>query len=519
MNELEHFVHVVRNQLKARISSNTFGSARWTLNNLLIMAKKMNIEKPCQELFDAFTIRQGPITRIYRYKCWIVKLVDAQSETHALKDSETFYNDLLLPDEETVSAKFKSMEFPAGNIDLRHLIVKAEIELQQYRLSESTLGQYKHVWRALLCFCFQKQRLVYDKNLLIKYEDTVKDKFANKKICLWRHKICNTAIRVLIEVAETGHYNWKHPTPLRYCTLDEIEPIRNEYYQSQRDKNLAIQTLKSHDKVFRHMMICLTPSSRKELRALSVADIEKVMGHFSVVYSKRSMSTIVPIFRNILDFLHHRGYIERPLSGMVMDVHFRKDNVAIYISKDDEGRLIAGLENTSRRTKAIILIAYRLGLRGCDICNLKFQDIDWKQDKIRINQKKTGRPLVVPLLTDVGNALFDYILHERPENSTDYPYVFIRSIAPYTRLHSIYRYCAMVLHDLNIEPINGHSWGAHVYRYSLVHRLLEAKVPHQVITDTLGHASRNSDKPYISMEEDFLRDCALDLSIIGKKKW
>lgn len=68
-------------------------------------------------------------------------------------------------------------------------------------------------------------------------------------------------------------------------------------------------------------------------------------------------------------------------------------------------------------------------------------------------------------------------------------------------------------------PVNGNSFGVHVFRYSLVHRLLEAKVPHQVVTDTLGHTSKDSDKPYISMEEEVLKDCALDLSVIGKIEW
>ena len=56
-------------------------------------------------------------------------------------------------------------------------------------------------------------------------------------------------------------------------------------------------------------------------------------------------------------------------------------------------------------------------------------------------------------------------------------------------------------------------------KQGLVHRMLEANVPHQVITDTLGHSSRSADKPYISMEDKFLKDCALDLSLIGKVAW
>jgi hypothetical protein len=45
------------------------------------------------------------------------------------------------------------------------------------------------------------------------------------------------------------------------------------------------------------------------------------------------------------------------------------------------------------------------------------------------------------------------------------------------------------------------------------------KTPHQIITDALGHTSKESDKPYISMEEQMLRKCPLDFSLIGQKYW
>ena len=50
-------------------------------------------------------------------------------------------------------------------------------------------------------------------------------------------------------------------------------------------------------------------------------------------------------------------------------------------------------------------------------------------------------------------------------------------------------------------------------------RLLETQIPHQVITDTLGHASNDSDKYYYSMDEERLKMCCLDARWIGVKTW
>jgi integrase len=204
---------------------------------------------------------------------------------------------------------------------------------------------------------------------------------------------------------------------------------------------------------------------------------------------------------------------------MIMGGFVQRGSVAAYISEKDQIDLIAQLDKESKRTKAVILLALRLGLRDCDICNFTFQEIDWQHDKIRLIQHKTGEPLVLPLLPDVGNALMDYIINDRPRKNDHYPYVFLREQAPYHKLNSVYTTCSKLLDRLGIKPVNGSATGVHLFRYSLVHKLLAAKVPHQVITDTLGHVSKESDKPYLSMEESMLRMCALDLSVIGRISW
>jgi integrase len=234
---------------------------------------------------------------------------------------------------------------------------------------------------------------------------------------------------------------------------------------------------------------------------------------------KRSMATTLPILRSQLAFFHTTGLISKNLSGIVMGCFVQRCSVAAYLSEKDQVKLIAQLAKESKRTKAVILLAMHLGLRDCDICNLTFQVIDWRDDRIRLIQKKTGEPLVLPLLSDVGNALMDYILNERPKRTDNYPYIFLRRQAPHQKLTSVYPICSRLLRCLGIKPVNGTATGVHLFRYSIAHKLLAAKVPHQVITDALGHTSKESDKPYLSMDESMLRMCALDLSDIGRISW
>jgi integrase len=298
-----------------------------------------------------------------------------------------------------------------------------------------------------------------------------------------------------------------------------MEELRQHYLTYLRQRNLEEATVNLHDYVLRSALAHAQIDNMERLEGLATEDVQAMVSGFSSVCSQRSLATLLPILRRLLEFFYEEGYGEVMMAGMVMKPFNQRGNVATYLSRDDEQRLLEQLEHETKRAKAIILLALRLGLRDSDICNLTLRDISWEHDQICLMQKKTDRPLVLPLLPAVGNALMDYILHERPTRDDGYPYVFLRTQAPYTKLSNLYHFSSRLFQRLQITPVGGNAVGLHLLRYTLVHRLLDEKVPHQVITDTLGHVSRESDKPYLSMEESMLRMCALDLSLIGKVSW
>ncbi|MBU3178946.1 tyrosine-type recombinase/integrase [Clostridium estertheticum] len=73
-----------------------------------------------------------------------------------------------------------------------------------------------------------------------------------------------------------------------------------------------------------------------------------------------------------------------------------------------------------KRDYAIIYLASHTGLRAINIANLKFKNIDWINGKINITQKKTGGYLSLPLESDTGNAIADYILNRRTESESEH---------------------------------------------------------------------------------------------------
>jgi integrase/recombinase XerD len=69
----------------------------------------------------------------------------------------------------------------------------------------------------------------------------------------------------------------------------------------------------------------------------------------------------------------------------------------------------------------------RLGLRASEVAGLTLDDIDWASGELRI-RGKGPRVDKLPLPSDVGDALVDYLQHARPDCPDRR--LFLRSCAP-----------------------------------------------------------------------------------------
>jgi integrase len=520
MTKLETTIDTILQQLKHELASETWESRRRYFNQMIRLAEKLNITEPCQELYDAFIADDNSSPERHSLHVRCVKLIDASVGTQAKNEYGILLNEPSMPDESTVQKFFQNRTFPITNgVYIDYLIVKAGIEMKYLNLTDSTIGQYKHSWRDIRRYFNAAGSHVYDEKLMQYYLKEINIQRSNNSMKEWKWKTNRKAGQVLMEVADTGSFHWGIINKDISCSTAELQYIRLQYTNSLKMRNLSQSTIGLHDYVFRKTIEFAEIEVPEDLLSLTPKAVQYVISKFAGNCNRRSMATILPILRSMLKFLHTEGMIKRELSGIVMGGFVQRGSVASYISPKNQTELVAELDNESKRTRAIIVLALRLGLRDIDVCNLTFQEIDWQHDRIRLVQKKTGEPLVLPLLPDVGNALMDYILNERPKRIDHYPYIFLRKQAPYNKLTSVYSICSKLLNRMGIKPINGNATGVHIFRYSLVHKLLASKVPHQVITDTLGHTSRESDKPYLSMEESMLRMCALDLSVIGGIVW
>ena len=520
MNKLETDISIVLQQLKSELAAETWESRRRYFEQMTRLANSLNITKPCQKLYDAYVADDRGFKERRELHILCVKLLDAVAGTEARDGFGILYNEPSMPSEAETQEYFHGLQSHlAGKVDIDHLIVKAGIEMQHLNLTSSTMGQYRHAWIDIRRYFSANKFSEYDERLLRCFIHEIGLRRENGSMKEWKWKINRKAALVLIEVASTGQFEWgKIKKPLRFKNA-EMEKVREQYLASLKYRNLSKSTIGLYDYVLRKLIGFARIETPIDLSSFSSEMVQYAILKFADICNRRSMATVLPIVRSILAFLYSSEYIGKDLSGIVMSGFVQRGSVASYISEKDQERLLSQIRHEPKRTKAIILLSIKLGLRDSDICNLKFQEIDWRNDKIQLLQNKTGGPLILPLLPDVGNALMEYILYERPKRDNQYPYVFLRKHAPYNKIANVYPICSKLLKRLEITPVNGSASGTHVLRYTVVHRLLKAKTPHQVITDVLGHVSKESDKPYLSMEESMLRLCALDLSVIGSVSW
>jgi len=195
---------------------------------------------------------------------------------------------------------------------------------------------------------------------------------------------------------------------------------------------------------------------------------------------------------------------------------FRKKRKNIqYLTTDEVSALKAVLtdprSSVSLRDKAIGLLALYTGLRCCDIAGLTLADIDWADDLIRIRQQKTGASLELPMRPIIGNAIYDYLIQERPKTVCEK--VFVTETNHVTKLKStsIWNVSKKIMNTANIRMKHGDRRGFHIFRHHMAISLLENQIPQPVISRVPGHLSPNSVEPYLSADFLHLRECALSI--------
>ncbi len=519
MNKIEDVARRVLERERERgcLAEATLEALRRYVNQMLDLAKGAGFTEPCQELYDAFAADDRGSAERRSMHAHVNKLFDAVAGTRAVNPGGMFYNEPDAPTADEVEAAFEEAGLPARGVDVFVVAAKADAEMARFGLTQSTMGQYRHAWRELAAYLQVKNGSTsYDEAGAKAFADQARN---DRGLPVWRRKIRRKAVAVLVEVATTGTCEWRLEREGPHAPTEELEALRADYIAFLRARNLAATTIGLQDWGLRRMLEFSGASTLDDVASFGAEQVAAMVSGFSGICTTRSLSTALPVVRRALDYLGEVGCCRAGLSGLVMTPYSQRGGEVTFLPVDDEMRLVQSLRGESARDRAMMLLALRLGLRDSDIRNLRFDEIDWVRDRICISQQKTGVPLTLPLIPEVGNAIMEYVENERPRSAAGYPYVFVREQAPHVKLASLYTVCSKALRRSGAVEEGGGPAGMHLLRRTLARRMLEASVTHAVLGDVLGHSSPESDKPYISLDSHMLAACALDLSGIGFPAW
>lgn len=167
--------------------------------------------------------------------------------------------------------------------------------------------------------------------------------------------------------------------------------------------------------------------------------------------------------------------------------------------------------SANKREKAQYLLALHLGLRTCDIYNIRFCDLYWDEGVLTVTQQKTNKDFRMKIDNETQNAIIDYILNERRD--CDSEYIFLTAVGPIHRLNHRKCSCYCRIRDIDIPQNIPHD-GLHILRRTYASKLLACGTAMPVISAMLGHTDKKSVQCYLSTDEKKMRSCALDLKLI-----
>jgi site-specific recombinase XerD len=275
------------------------------------------------------------------------------------------------------------------------------------------------------------------------------------------------------------------------------------------ERGLRPGSLKLYGHHLRQFAAYLDKVGLHDLRELS----PPVLSGFAIDLSRHvawgSVRNACGILHVFLGYLHRERILPTDLGSAVEPPQtYRLDRIPRSITWEEVRRLLEAIDRRTpagRRDYAIVLLLVTYGLRAREVAALTVDDFDWRNDRLRVPERKAGHSTAYPLSPVVGQAIVDYLQNGRPQ-TTD-RHMFFRAVAPLRPITeaAVSSRAAHYLHKIGIAVPRA---GSHTLRHTCVQRLVDAEFDLKVIGDYVGHRSTASTEIYTKVDIETLRDVA-----------
>lgn len=392
-------------------------------------------------------------------------------------------------------------------------------ELEASGYSKLTRDNFRYFWNGMIRY-FESQN-IYEFNTKIAMEYL---EIRSSKTDLRKHSknFIKRAIFILDHYNNYGEIPLRCYTPITKSNNPQYIEILNDYGKHLAEREYSSRTIEGY---LKNVVGFIQFLEENEYLCIDEWSAEIMFKYIETLseFKKATIKHKTGSLRLSLRYLYLENIIKEDLSqyiGTIRGTYHQK--LPSFWTKNEVNQLLAAIDQNNpneKRDYAMILLVARLGLRSSDVKKLKFENLHWKENQIVIIQSKTGEPLTLPLLRDVGWAIIDYVQNARPK--VDNQHVFLRHLPPYAELSernhlykTIEKYMIRAKLPISAKKRNG----MHSLRHSLATTLMEENIALSNISDILGHTSVDSTSIYLNVDINRLRDCALDVNKLGVKQ-
>ncbi len=396
--------------------------------------------------------------------------------------------------------------------ELNELIGQVKSAMKTARYSDLRISKFDQVWTCLKNYMDRTHENLFTAKIGLDFLEAEYGITVFKNLTA-ENKRCTRAVNLLSDYLLHKIIFSKARQGVRPYN-PQFQTLFQGYIDKKREEGISEDTLKSYQIYLRRFSDYLNSQGITDICKINEAIILGFANTF-IRYSPAQVHCTQGSLRTFFHYLFLNGFVSKDFAYAVpRDGYRQRTKIPSTYSKDEIEKILNSIDRGNpkgKRDYAIILIAARLGLRAQDICNLSFNNLKWETNTIELIQKKTEKPIILPLLEEVGLAIIDYLKYARPEYEFTNA-IFLRLIPPIGKLEAPTLHSIVTQHmrTAGIKMQNGKKHGPHALRHSLASVLLEENTPLPVISEVLGHTNTESTSVYLKIDVNQLRACSLE---------
>ena len=183
-------------------------------------------------------------------------------------------------------------------------------------------------------------------------------------------------------------------------------------------------------------------------------------------------------------------------------IHKQNSSSMIHLEPAEVLSILKASKAKGAREWAMILVAYKHGMRASEICNLRLDDVDMKNGSIVIHRLKGSLRTTQAVTEHRGEPLLNELkalrgwLRERRDDGSDY--LFTSQKGGRLDRTQFFRLFRAIAGEAGLAADKQHP---HVLKHSIASHLVSANVNLALVKQQLGHKSIGSTIRYVTMSD------------------